>query len=181
MAHPQPRICQGDIFKDIEVIEHLEPFDSKLRVQKLWFPYVICLNQECDLESDFQLSAAKNSDGNLLHLAIAPMFIFEQFLNGSHWGDIFTHNKPQRRGDTSINKITSNEIPRYHYIKFLEPDMPEFIVDFKHFFTVNRNLLYAQLDKRVTSIEDLFKEKISQRFSYYISRIGLPEFFEDKT
>ena len=53
--------------------------------------------------------------------------------------------------------------------------MPELIIDFKHFFTINRNKLYDQLDKRLCSLDTLFKEKVNQRFSNYVSRIGLPE------
>jgi hypothetical protein len=68
-----------------------------------------------------------------------------------------------------------NEIPRYHYLNFSENDMPELIVDFKHFFTINRDLLYKNIDSKLCSLDDLFKEKLSQRFSQFISRIGLPE------
>ena len=84
-------------------------------------------------------------------------------------------NNPQKRSDTAIKKLMDNEIPRFHYLKFPDADLPELIIDFKHFFSMNRNTLYNQMDKRLCSIDVLFKEKISQRFSYYISRIGLPE------
>jgi hypothetical protein len=96
-------------------------------------------------------------------------------LTGTHWGIIFTGSKPQKRSDTTIRKIIENEIPRYHYLKFPDSDMPELIIDFKHFFTINRNKLYDQLDKRLCSLDTLFKEKVNQRFSNYVSRIGLPE------
>ena len=171
------RVCQGDIFADIEVIENIEVKGSKLVVKKLYFPFVICLNQECDLERDFERNGTDKTlgDSNFLHLAIAPAFIFEQFLNGSHWGDIFCTSKSSKRGDTRIDLIIKNEIPRFHYLKFPEKDMPELIIDFKHFFTLNREFLYSNIDKRICSLDDLFKEKVSQRFSYFISRIGLPE------
>ena len=68
-----------------------------------------------------------------------------------------------------------NEIPRFHYLKFAENNMPELIVDFKHFFTINREVIYQNIDKRLCSLDNLFKEKLSQRFSNFISRIGLPE------
>lgn len=170
------RIAQGDIFQDIEVIEDFEVVKSIVSVQKISFPYVVCLNQECDLENDYNNSEDNLCDNNLLHLAIAPAFIFEQFLSGSHWGEIFVNNNPQKRKDTTIRKIIDNEIPRYHYLKFPDDNMPELIIDFKHFFTINRNIFYSQINKRLCSLDDLFREKINQRFSYYISRIGLPEY-----
>lgn len=172
------RISQGDIFQNIDIIEHIDAIKSEVIVQKINFPYVVCLNQECDLETDYFNNGVKNGDSNLLHIAIAPAFIFEQFLNGSHWGKIFSNNNPQKRKDTTIRKIIDNEIPRYHYLKFPEVSMPELIIDFKHFFTINRTVLYGKLDDRLASLDDLFREKINQRFSYYISRIGLPEYVD---
>lgn len=170
----QERVSQGDIFHDIEILEDMEADKSIITVKKISFPYVVCLNQECDLENDFN-NRNEISDNSLLHIAIAPAFIFEQFLSGSHWGDIFSNNRPQKRSDTTIRKIIDNEIPRYHYLKFPDKEMPELLIDFKHFFTVNRDFIYNKIDKRLCSIDDLFREKINQRFSYYISRIGLPE------
>lgn len=165
---------QGDIFEDIEIIENIIYDQSIIEVKKIIFPFVVCLNQECDLERDFENTSSEACDNNFLHIAIAPAFIFEQFLNGNHWGRIFSNNKPKKRKDTAIKKIINNETPRYHYLKFSDQDMPELIIDFKHFFTINRDRLYEQIDNRLCSLAPLFKEKINQRFSYYISRIGLP-------
>lgn len=166
---------QGDIFQDIEVIECININKSQVKIDRIIFPFVVCLNQECDLENDYNHRQNDlEKDGCLLHLAIAPAFIFDQYLTGTHWGGIFVANKGQKRTDTIINKIIDNEIPRYHYLKFSDSDMPELIIDFKHFFTINRFCLYEQFDKRICSIDDLFRENISQRFSNYIARIGLP-------
>ena len=173
------RVSQGDIFQDIEVLEDIEIEKSVIRVQKILFPFVVCLNQECDLETDFKTNKEMLSTNNLLHLAVAPAFIFEQFLSGTHWGRVFESNNPQKRKDTTIRKITDNEIPRYHYLNFPDSELPELIIDFKHFFSISKKVLYERLDRRLCSLEDLFKEKISQRFSYYISRIGLPEYSEE--
>ena len=169
------RLSQGDIFQDIEILENIEVDKSIVTVQKISFPFVVCLNQECDLETDFWNNDQVLCDNNLLHIAIAPAFIFEQFLSGTHWGKIFSNNKPQKRTDTTIRKIIDNEIPRYHYLNFPDKDIPDLIIDFKHFFTVYKKVMYDQIGKRFCSLDDLFREKINQRFSYYISRIGLPE------
>lgn len=133
------RICQGDIFTDIEVIESFEVKGSKVTVEKLVFPYVVCLNQECDLEHDFNCEA--NKDKKLLHIAIAPAFIFEDFLSGTHWAGIFDVNKTAKRTETKSKLIMDNEIPRFHYLKFPDEGMPELVIDYKHFFTINRTLL----------------------------------------
>lgn len=159
----------------MEILEGIEVIESKIKVKKIVFPFVICLNQECDLERDFETKdQSLISNNNLLHLAIAPAFIFEQYLNGTHWGGIFNQSRAQKRKDTAVQKIIDNEIPRYHYLKFPESDMPELIIDFKHFFSISKTEMYAQLDKRLCSLDDLFKENVNLRFSNYISRIGLP-------
>lgn len=167
------RICQGDIFTDIEVLESFKVKGAQIILEKISFPFVVCLNQECDLENDFNSTSKK--DTKLLHLAIAPAFNFEDFLSGNHWAGIFDNNDTAKRKDTKTKLIVDNEMPRFHYLKFKEAQMPELIIDFKHFFTINRDLLYGQIDKRFCSLDDLFKEKLSQRFSNFISRIGLPE------
>lgn len=167
------RIAQGDIFSDIEIIEDVYVEGDEIKVKKLIFPYVVCLSQECDLESDF--SAPEGKTSHLLHIAIAPAFNFEHFLTGNHWGEIPMTSESGKRKDTKIKIIMDNDYPRYHYLKFPEGHMPELIVDFKHFFTINRDYLYNHIDKRFCSIDNLFKERISQRFSNYLSRIGLPE------
>lgn len=169
----QSRICQGDIFTNIDVIENFQVNGSKVLLNKIQFPYVVCLNQECDLENDFHCSP--NKDNKLLHIAIAPAFNFEEFLGGKHWGGIFDISTTSKRKDTKTKLIIDNEIPRFHYLNFAETDMPELVVDFKHFFTINRDQFYSQITSRLCSLEDLFKEKLSQRFSQFLSRIGLPE------
>lgn len=174
---PEQRISQCDIFKDIIVIENIRFEGNKLIEREIKFPYVICLNQECDLINDFKNhqdeSTGTLKDSSFLHIAIAPVFICEQFRQGKHWGDIFSADTIDSK---NLRKIKQNEISRYHYLSFpCEDRIPEMIIDFKHFFTINRDILYAQLSNRFCSMAPLYKEKISQRFSFYISRIGLPD------
>jgi hypothetical protein len=166
------RVAQADLFEDLELIEDFKTTGSKVQIQKISFPYAICLNQECDLQNDFINTA--NSDAKLIHLAFAPVFNFEQFLQGKHWGGLFRDNPAQKRDSTTIKKIIDNEIPRYHYLIFNDDKMPELIIDFKHFFSINKDSVYEQLPKRLCSLSDLYRESISQRFSNYLSRIGLP-------
>jgi hypothetical protein len=173
MKNPPLRITQGDLFEDLELIERIDTEKSILTVEKISFPYTVCLNQECDLVNDYD--NIKNKDVGLIHVAFAPAFNFDQYLQGTHWGGIFQANDPQKRTDTIIKKIMNNEIPRYHYLLFDGSDLPELIIDFKHFFSINRHDIYKQISKRKCSLNDLYREAINQRFSSYISRIGLPD------
>jgi hypothetical protein len=141
---------------------------------------VIILNQDCDLNSDNRNKIdAVNKNTTLLHVMVAPVFIFDKFIEGTHWNELFNNEKKQKKSDTAVRKIMNNEDPRYHYMHFLpSTGLPDLIIDFKHFFTVSTTYLYEKKDRRICSIDELFREKITQRFAYYISRIGLPVYDE---
>ena len=177
-AELEDRICQGDVFHDLEIVENVEETPFGARVHYLRFPLVVCLNQDCDLNSDDRDKHEEDSNKNcrLLHLIVAPAFYLDSFKSGEHWGDIFQIGEKVSLNRTAGKKLVNNEDPRYHFLHF--PDnqpLPDLIIDFKHFFTVCTQYMYSNIDKRVCSIEELYREKISQRFANYLSRIGLPE------
>lgn len=169
------RICLGDVFKDVDVVENIELIGSEILIETINFPMVVCLNQECDLEQDFYEEDRKKTKA-LMHLIVSPVFNFEDFMRNKHWGDIYNPSESlSPKGKGKVEYIKDNEIPRYHFLKFDTKDnIPDLVVDFKSFFTVNRNYLYKNLKNRKFSIDNLFKENLSQRFSFYLSRIGLP-------
>lgn len=172
------RICQCDMFHDIEIVERIVEDDIGIEVNKLHFPMVVCLNQDCDLSSDARDKQNQDVNRNcrLLHLVVAPVFNFDSFMTGGHWGSLFDPGKKYKKDGTEIKKIKNNDDPRYHFLHFDEESgMPDMIIDFKHFFSVSTEYLYQNINKRVRAIDELYREKISQRFAYYISRIGLPD------
>lgn len=179
VREPIERISQCDIFRDITVVENITRMTNEMVIKTITFPYVICLNQDCDLNSDNrdkELNPEKNKNCRLLHLIVAPLFVFASFLEGSHWGDIFDPSIAINRKRTDGKKIINNEDPRYHYLQFnQESKLPEMVIDFKHFFTVSTELMYDNLENRICSVEELYREKICQRFAFFQSRIGLPD------
>ncbi len=179
---PLQRISQCDLFRDIEVIENIveENFgeDKKIRISRIHFPCIIVLTQDCDLERDFENrnnDSKRNKNTSLLHIIVAPVLNFESYVEGKHWGNIFTIGERQKKGGSILDQLMKNESIRYHYLNFKDEDqLPELIIDFKHFFTVSSDMMYSLFNNRICSMDDLYKEKISQRFAYYLSRIGLP-------
>ena len=134
------RISQCDIFQDITVVENIRLEGTEMEVKTITFPYVICLNQDCDLNSD-KRDKDNNPGGNkncrLLHLIVTPLFIFSSFLEGRHWGAIFDASPAIKSTKTEGKKIKNNEDPRYHYLHFNdESHFPDMVIDFKHFFTI---------------------------------------------
>lgn len=173
------KIEQCDVFRDITLVEGVYVDGTTLSLSEMSFPMAMCINQSCDLESDLRQhkSSAEDllQDGSLFQLIMIPVFVAEKFRDGRHWGEL--------RRSLHINRekwcpIEKNEDPRFHVLTF--PDdksntIPQLVLDFKHFFTVGRDYLYSHKENRLFSIAPLYRERISQRFANYFSRIGLPE------
>lgn len=72
----EERVCQGDIFKDIEHIEYAIENSGILEISKIAFPLVIVLTQDCDLKQDFlerKDATKKSQDKHLLSVIVAPL------------------------------------------------------------------------------------------------------------
>lgn len=176
------RLSQCDVYRDLKVVESVHKEAGELTINYLSFPMAIVLNQDCDLNSDNRNNTVGvNGNTSLLHVMVAPVFLFDTFLEGTHWNGIFNDANKQKKKDTAVKKIMENSDPRYHYIHYLpSTQLPDMIIDFKHFFTINKQYLYEKRHKRLFSIDELFRERISQRFASYLSRIGLPA-YDEKT
>lgn len=175
VSHPKNRIVQGDIYKDFNFIT----INAKGEVVKYFFPYCILLSQDCDLENDpramITTPAEANTNSYLPNLLLAPAFLIDQVKAGTHLEAHFEIKQRVMNRD-DIKKVRQNNDDRYHCIEFDQDlQVPELVIDFKHFFTVQMDFVkqnYNQL--YLTTINELFRERLSQRFTAYLSRIGLP-------
>lgn len=59
------RASQGDVFREVECVEHVLERRGILEVSKIVFPLVVVLTQDCDLQWDAQYS-------NLLIILVEP-------------------------------------------------------------------------------------------------------------
>lgn len=183
----QAIIKQGDIIKDIEFIESIDEKDGNLEIRKIIFPLVIVLSQDCDLNQDYDFRYGKykekqNHDKYLISVLVAPLYNIDHFTEGKHLellgrtAQTITKFNKKKKPTTQYKNLLDNEIHRYHYLDF-DDDVPivPSIVDFKHYFTVNVEYLKKHKKQNfVCSVSSLYRERISQRFSYFLGRIGLP-------
>lgn len=177
-------INQCDIYRDIEFIEYVKEDGDSIEVSKIVFPLAIVLTQACDLQQDhnarkkIEVENKGNQDKFLISVIVAPIYNFEEFRMGTHLDQLGLMMDPKGRRDKSTcSNIMKNENKRYHYLNFAEDvEIVESVVDFKHYFTVTVNYLNAiRKEKYVCSIDSLYRELLLQRFSNFLSRIGLPE------
>jgi len=183
----QPKIKQGDILKDIEFIESIKEKDGNLEIRKINFPLVIVLSQDCDLNQDHEFrygmyKEKDNHDKYLLSVLVAPLYNIDHFTEGNHL-ELLSRKaqkirkfKKKKQPTTQYKNLTDNEIPRYHYLEFsMDVPIVPSVVDFKHYFTINVEYLKKnKKQKFICSVSELYRERISQRFSYFLGRIGLP-------
>jgi len=177
------RLYQGDILKELSfaTIESRQDLPKKsVTLQKVSLRFAIVLSQDCDLEHDskFRKENLVNQDKFLLSILICPAYELEKFANGEHLSGWEKDPNWKMNPTPDIKGIKdNNSYKRYHFLhennKFL---IPELIIDFKHFFTLPRNFIYSEKKtKYLASLSELFREELSQRFTSYLSRIGLPE------
>lgn len=170
---PNSRLYQGDILKDLDFVVG----DAGLDTEKdhVSLEYAVILSQDCDIEQDYNSRGKEsNNDKYLRSMLVCPAYHIEQFALGKQIDDwpmrVFSIKE--------LEKLRRNdEYKRYHYLSKHEDYLiPELILDFKHFFTLPRKFLYDRKKEiYLASLSELFREELSQRFSGYLSRIGLPE------
>lgn len=168
------RISQGDIYRDVEYIEYAIENEGSIEISKIVFPFAVVLSQDCDLNQDHFLS--DNDDKRLISVMVAPMYNYEHFIKGEHLSELGLKMQQIKKGKTPDKYIKNNTDQRYHYIEFAE-NIPivNSVIDFKHYFTVNTAYLKLHREKSfICKISPLYRERLSQRFANFLSRIGLP-------
>jgi hypothetical protein len=176
------RVVQGDIIRDVEQIECVTLRAGIVEVQKIAFPLVVVLTQDCDLEQDFRFRWARakkpsTHDKYLLSVLVAPLYNAEHVFTGEHLSELGLKMQAINRKTTEGRYLVQNERLRYHFLDFpgTVPVVPS-IVDFKHYFSANVEALKKQKrEKFVCRLSELFREDLSVRFAGYLSRIGLPD------
>ncbi len=174
--HSFGRILQGDILRDVK-FNYAVQEDSE--IVEYYFPYIIVLSQDCDLQQDFNNrtdeSSDKNHDKYIQSILVCPAYLSDDLKKGEHLKRLGL--TMERKNSKQFSTITTNQNARYHYLeRNPEYQVPHLVLDFKHYYTLPLEYLYGIYEKHyITSLNELFREALSQRFSFYLSRIGLPE------
>jgi len=170
------RIHQGDILRDLTLLEVSRKPRGEATETSL--PYSVVLTQDCDLEQDFLNrgeSGSMNHDKYLQTILLCPAYPAKDFRDGQHLVGLGL--RMEKWNSDRFKLIRSQQNERFHFIDRQEDvNVPELVVDFKHYFTQPRDELYLTLQAAyLATISELFRESLSQRFCYYLGRIGLPD------
>jgi len=172
------RLHQGDILRDILIFEWAKREDEEIVTQERVSPYSIVLTQDCDLEQDYnsRSSSENGHDKYLPSILLCPAYPANALRLGTHLEDL--GQKMQNFTSDPWNQLKKNKLYRYHFLKsFLDLQVPDLVIDFKHYFTVPRDHVYQFIEKKhyIATVNELFRENLSGRFAHFLSRIGLPE------
>jgi hypothetical protein len=181
--HDKKRIRQGDILTDYHFVEwrglgFVDDIPNKVSLRLRIFPYVVLLTQDCDLDLDsiYHRKNQKDQDKFLQSILACPAYSADQFRKGTHLEEIGLQMAQINR--ERFRTIKDNNDPRYHFLP--ESDsfgMSPAVVDFKHYYGIHIDMLYDVFDRYYhVSLNELFREELSQRFSAFLSRVGVPKF-----
>jgi hypothetical protein len=181
LKHELPRLCQGDILRDLEVVEWARIIDAEekqLDLKKRLLPYALVLSQECDLHQDLQNrnNLAKPTQDKYLHsVLLCPAYPAQSVREGKHLEMLGVVCEPMN--SARWNGVRQNNNDRYHYlVAFDSLQVPDMVLDFKHFLTAPRGvLLEVKPTAYVASLGQLFRDSLSQRFASFLARIALPD------
>lgn len=173
------RIRQGDIFSNLE----FRFVNEDGSTGSVAFPFWIVLTQDCDLEQDHNArkrleddeDTGQKSQDKLIQTVLAcPAFVAEQLREGTHMADLGW--TMERWSSEPWKQIMRNNNARFHILPQTEEfSLPNLVIDFKRFFTLPIEYTNLNMGSRVAMVDDLFREAVSQRFAYYLSRVALPE------
>src|SRR5258708_22818116 len=165
---------QGEILT--EVVQHRRSFQSLAldvpEIEEISQPYCVIATQDCDLEQDHDARNGRATADKMI-----PNVLLLQAVTATE----LIAGLP--RGKDILKRVVSNRDDRYQLLEPVEAacdilgqGLPALGIDFKRYFTVPTDELYAQLNfaaRRRTQLNSNYLEHFNQRFAGYLSRVAL--------
>ena len=168
---------QGEIVSNlIQARIRLETIGAEeLVVDEIEHEYAVVVSQDCDLDWDWDARKSVDKPAKLLSSVL--------FCEAKP-ADELAHQHEYGRKERNI--LRQNRDERYQFLQMVEPDLdllergvPELVVDFKRYFCLPVDEVYARLKieelKRRCLFNDPYLQHLISRFCYFQSRVALPE------
>ena len=172
---------QTEILSNVlEIRQTLDTFRSRAvpaELERITHPLAVIMTQDCDLERDFFVrclapTVEVPAEGLLPNVLLCPAVTVQELMALTPKGrDIW-------------RRVKDNRDERYHVLQRVEASedvfgrgLPAMGIDFKRYFTVPTDELYAQLElgaNRRCVLASPYLEHLSTRFGYFLSRVALP-------
>jgi hypothetical protein len=171
---------QGEILSDVvqitlNVSDGYPGENDEHPIDRVVYPFVVVASQDCDLDWDYRnrVGEDKKADKELPSILLLEAFPAQAVrdrkdVNRNVW-----------------NFVNTNKHERYHFLEKLPAEidlqdqgLPELTLDFKRYFSLPSDEMYAQLlagpAKRRCRLSSPYLEHLSARVAYYQSRVALP-------
>jgi hypothetical protein len=157
--HNVARVCQGDLFRDVDYIEHVSVRSGEVEISTIVFPLVVVLTQDCDLEQDYRVRWSRQKvstdDKTLISVLVAPLYNVEHVYLGQHLSELKLSMRMFNKAKTEGNSLRKNETPRYHFLEFpSDVQIVPSVIDFKHYFSLNVEYLKRLKSRKVMGVVD---------------------------
>lgn len=178
---PETRLQQGDIICNVDLPEYHAVVGDEALLSVVRFPFAVVLTQDCDLQQNHLALGAKPGGSPLVSTLVAPAYHVADAQAGTQLEalGVTMPSLPKKNPNSqSAKDLYQNKNARYHCLPLSQADsaLPDLIVDFKHYFTVNSAYLTVMKERcQLASLNSLYREDLCQRFAAYLSRIGLPQ------
>lgn len=150
---------------------------DKPEIEEIRHPFAVIVSQDCDLEQDFECrtgvpQSEKADDTRIPNVLLAEAVTVRELVESLAPGK-------------DIRKLVfANRHERYHVFEEVHASgdaqgvgLPALGIDFKRYFTIPTDELYAQLKgskKRRCHLNNPYLEHFGKRFVDFLSRIALP-------
>lgn len=143
------------------------------------FPYSLILTQACDIASYYEIRGQKDDDGRvsrqtIVQLILCPAFDEDKFKSGDHLAEQYDY-QTKKLDSGVMNAIREQRRERYHYLSTNTGELPNLVIDFKHYFTVPIEVAEMALNKAKKSykLDHIFYTDLADRFAHYVQRVAI--------
>ena len=177
-------ICQGNVFRNVKYSYLENESEEIVNVIEYEFPYAIIISQACDVTfmSRLQETGLGKATKFMPSILMCPIYDKSSINNVEHLPEFITKelfeiDKERFFTSKDVN-LTENDLHyRFHLLNVKIDDqikMTDAVIDNKHFFTVSPSYLVRNKSNRVFSLDCLYAEQVSLKFSAYLARVAIP-------
>ncbi len=175
-------IDQGDIYRDVLVSYIPGLFKTATKGNEpaeIQLDYFLILSPTCDIHRVNECKEGTSvKDAIPIMIIGIPLFKQSEFIKGTHLSKFGRSGEDYSKQEDRVIGFSKGEQYRFYRIGFTSDEKivhqigDDLVMDFRHFLSVPFQAL--KKENYICSMEQLYVADITNRFHFYLSRIGLP-------